>query len=85
MNVKFMVEGLLATITVGTYSASAQTSEHDGLYMGVEGSYAKTKQTDLTVIEPEFDGVVLEDDILSSTTRNPLYTAEGGAAGVFVG
>ena len=85
MNMKFMVGGLLATFIVGTYSANAQTSRYDGLYMGIEGSYAKTKQTDLTVIAPEFEGVVLESDILSATTRNPLYTAEGGAAGVFVG
>ena len=82
---KFMVGGLLATFIVGTYSANAQTSRYDGLYMGIEGSYAKTKQTDLTVIAPEFEGVVLESDILSAITRNPLYTAEGGAAGVFVG
>ena len=85
MNMKFMVGGFLATFIVGTYSANAQTSRYDGLYMGIEGSYAKTKQTDLTVIAPEFEGVVLESDILSATTRNPLYTAEGGAAGVFVG
>ena len=75
----------MATFIVGTYSANAQTSRYDGLYMGIEGSYAKTKQTDLTVIAPEFEGVVLESDILSAITRNPLYTAEGGAAGVFVG
>ena len=85
MNMKFMVGGFLATITVGTYSANAQTSEHDGFYMGIEGSYAKTKQSDLTIIEPELQGVVLEEDLLSTTTRNPLYTAEGGAVGVFIG
>lgn len=82
---KFMVGGLLATMSVGTYSANAQTSSHDGAYMGIEGSYAKTSQSDLTIITPEFDGVVLENDILSATTRNPLYTAEGGGAGVFIG
>ena len=84
MNMKFMLGGLLATITVGTYSANAQTSQYDGLYMGIEGSYAKTKQTDLTVVAPAFEGVVPEEDILSATTRNPLYTAEGGAAGVLL-
>jgi len=82
---KIMIGGLLATISIGTYSANAQTSIHDGAYMGIEGSYGKTSQSDLTIITPEFDGVVFEGDILSTTTRNPLYTAEGGGAGVFLG
>lgn len=85
MNMKFIVGGLMATMTVGTYSANAQSSVHDGLYMGIEGSYAKTSQTDLTILPPDFEGVVLENDILSATSRNPLYTAEGAGAGVFLG
>lgn len=85
MNMKFMVGGLLASMTIGVFSTNAQTSKHDGFYMGIEGSYAKTKQTDLSIVAPEFEGVVLENDILASATRNPLYTAEGGGAGVFVG
>gem|GEM_PF-887019 len=85
MNMKIMIGGLLATISIDTYSANAQASIHDGAYMGIEGSYGKTSQSDLTIITPEFDGVVFEGDILSTTTRNPLYTAEGGGAGVFLG
>lgn len=61
------------------------SNPHDGLYMGVEGSYAKTKNNSLEVIEPEYDGVVLTEDIRQTSFRDPKFADEGAGAGLFFG
>ncbi|MDG1438516.1 MAG: outer membrane beta-barrel protein [Emcibacteraceae bacterium] len=65
--------------------AFSQTSTHDGLYMGVEGSYSKVKNNSVNVTVPEFDGFYWEGDVLSETTRDPKYSQDGAAAGLFFG
>lgn len=77
--------GPLVFLILSTQTGYAQGSNHDGFYMGVEGSYNKTQHNNTTVIEPTYDGVVFEEDILSEASRNPVYTAEGAGAGLLLG
>lgn len=76
MKIKFILGGLLATITLGTYSATAQTSRYDGLYMGLDATYdiTKYKQREITSLT----GFIPTDD-------RSIYNDEGPAAGIFLG
>lgn len=85
MNMLLKLGGPLVFLLLSVQTSHAQGSNHDGFYMGVEGSYAKTEHNDTTVVAPTFEGVVFEADILSETSRNPVYTAEGAGAGFIIG
>lgn len=75
----------LAALLLPAQAAFSQTSQFDGPYMGVEGSYAQTKNNAIEIIEPEIDGVYLENDVPSTSFRNPKYDADGVIAGLFFG
>ena len=76
MNKIFKLAGLLACVVFSTSTAFAQQSVHDGIYMGVDGSYDKHEAVSVTV-EQGSAGFVAPDA--------SVYTDDGISAGVFIG
>lgn len=72
----FKLGGLMAFVMFSTQFAFAQQSVHDGIYMGVDGSYDKHEAVSITVEQSV-------PNLVAPSTA--VYTDDGIAAGIFAG